>query len=78
MILALIKIFIIKYNIMIQKTFEGFERGYPLIILFSLFMSYFMTHKIDFLIFVSSCFEILSRSKLVSVFSSSLLKNLIK
>ena len=36
---------------MIQKTFEGFERGYPLIILFSLFMSYFMTHKIDFLIF---------------------------
>jgi membrane-associated phospholipid phosphatase len=47
----LIKIFIIRYNIMIQKTFEGFERGYPLIILFSLFMSYFMTHKIDFLIF---------------------------
>ena len=36
---------------MIQKTLEGFERGYPLIILFSLFMSYFMTHKIDFLIF---------------------------
>jgi len=36
---------------MIQITFEGFERGYPLIILFSLFMSYFMTHKIDFLIF---------------------------
>ena len=36
---------------MIRKTFEGFERGYPLIILFSLFMSYFMTHKIDFLIF---------------------------
>ena len=47
----LIKIFIIRYNTMIQKTFEGFERGYPLIILFSLFMSYFMTHKIDFLIF---------------------------
>ena len=36
---------------MIQKTLEGFERGYPLIILFSLFMSYFMTHKIDFMIF---------------------------
>jgi membrane-associated phospholipid phosphatase len=36
---------------MIQKTFEGFERGYPLIILFSLFLSYFMTHKIDFLLF---------------------------
>jgi len=36
---------------MIKKTFEGFEKGYPLIILFSLFLSYFMTHKIDFLIF---------------------------
>ena len=36
---------------MIGKTLEGFERGYPLIILFSIFLSYFMTHKIDFLIF---------------------------
>lgn len=36
---------------MLRKTFEGFERGYPLIILFSLFLAYFMTHKIDFLIF---------------------------
>ena len=36
---------------MIQSSIEGFERGYPLIILFSLFLSYFMTHKIDFLIF---------------------------
>lgn len=36
---------------MIKTTFEGFERGYPLIILFSLFLSYFMTHKIDFFIF---------------------------
>lgn len=36
---------------MLKTTFEGFERGYPLIILFSLCLSYFMTHKIDFLIF---------------------------
>ena len=36
---------------MIKTTFEGFERGYPLIILFSLLLSYFMTHKIDFFIF---------------------------
>ena len=36
---------------MIQTTLEGFERGYPLIILFSLLLSYFMTHKIDFLLF---------------------------
>jgi len=36
---------------MILATIEGFERGYPLIILFSLFLSYFMTHKEDFLIF---------------------------
>lgn len=36
---------------MLRKTFEGFERGYPLIILFGLFLAYFMTHKIDFLIF---------------------------
>lgn len=36
---------------MIKTILEGFERGYPLIILFSLFISYFMTHKVDFLIF---------------------------
>jgi len=36
---------------MIRTTIEGFERGYPLIILFSLFLSYFMTHKVDFVIF---------------------------
>ena len=54
---------------MIKTTIEGFERGYPLIILFLLFFSYFMTHKIDFLIFAL----LLGLSWIINVF----LKNFI-
>ena len=35
----------------ILSTFQGFERAYPLIIIFSLLMGYFITHNPDYLLF---------------------------